>query len=361
MAAGSLGKESFCRFKSTIKINILEEPTLKKTLVLCLIVILTFSFAACGTRTKSPAAAPAELEKVTVVLDWVPNTNHTGFYVAKDLGYYAEAGLDVEIIQPSEGGSASLIAAGQGDFGISYQEEVTYARTAAEPLPIKAIAAIIQHNTSGFASPVEKGIVTPKDFEGKKYGGWGSPSEIAVLKGLMAKEGADYSKLEMVDLGALDFFAATKSHVDFTWIFYGWDGIAAEINKVPINFIRLQDFEESLDFYTPVIIAKEDTLSNRPELVKKFLAATTKGYEFAMENPEEAVKSLLKDAPEIDEAIALASQSYLAEQYQAEAPQWGVMNAEIWTNYAKWMYDNGLIDRMLEVEEAYTNDFLPEN
>lgn len=339
---------------------------MKKLSIAALILILTATLALAGCQPKEAVEAgdgvqepSAELEKVTVVLDWVPNTNHTGLYVAQDLGYYEEAGLDVEIIQPAEGGSASLIAAGQGEFGISYQEEVTYARTAAEPLPVKAIAAIIQHNTSGFASPVEKGIVTPKDFEGKKYGGWGSPAEVAMLSGLMAKEGADFSKLEMVDLGALDFFAATKSHVDFTWIYYGWDGIAAEVNKVPINFILLQDFEENLDFYTPVIIAKEELLSARPELAEKFLAATSKGYEYAMENPEEAVKSLLKAAPEVDEAIAVASQNYLADQYQAEASQWGIMDLEIWTNYSKWMFENGLIESELEAEGAFTNDFLP--
>ena len=340
---------------------------MKKLSIVALVLILTATLALAGCQPKDAAAAgdgaqepSAELEKVTVVLDWVPNTNHTGLYVAQDLGFYEEAGLDVEIIQPAEGGSASLIAAGQGEFGISYQEEITYARTAAEPLPVKAIAAIIQHNTSGFASPVEKGIVTPKDFEGKKYGGWGSPAEVAMLSGLMAKEGADFSKLEMVDLGALDFFAATKSHVDFTWIYYGWDGIAAEVNNVPINFILLQDFEENLDFYTPVIIAKEELLSAHPELAEKFLAATSKGYEYAMEKPEEAVKSLLKAAPEVDEAIAVASQIYLADQYQAEAPQWGIMDLQIWSNYAGWMFENGLIESELEAEGAFTNDFLPQ-
>jgi len=130
---------------------------------------------------------------VKVLLDWYPNTNHTGLYVALDKGYYKEEGLDVEIIQPPEGGSPELIAAGQGDFGISYQEQITYARTAENPIPVKAIAAIIQHNTSGFASPVEKNIKSPRDFEGKKYGGWGSPMEEAMLKALMQKEGADFS------------------------------------------------------------------------------------------------------------------------------------------------------------------------
>jgi ABC-type nitrate/sulfonate/bicarbonate transport system substrate-binding protein len=101
---------------------------------------------------------------------------------------------------------------------------VTYALTAKNPLPILAIAAIIQNNTSGFASPKEKDIKSPKDFENKRYGGWGSPMEEAMLKALMEKEGADFSKLEMIDIGASDFFTSISRDVDFAWIYYGWDG-----------------------------------------------------------------------------------------------------------------------------------------
>ncbi len=353
---------------------------MKKIMALLLVFMTAFSMMGCQPKaTEEPAAAneateeqatetaseeaaePAkELTKVTVVLDWVPNTNHTGLYAAKANGFYEEAGLDVEIIQPTEGGTASLIAAGQGEFGISYQEEVTYARTAAEPLPIKAIAAIIQNNTSGFASPVEKGIETPKDFEGKRYGGWGSPAEVAVLKGLMDNEGADFEKLEMVDLGALDFFAATKDHADFTWIYYGWDGVAAELKDAPINFIKLQDFEENLDFYTPVIIANENLIAEDPELVKAFMQATSKGYEFAISSPEEAVEALLTEAPEIDRDIAVASQKYLADEYAKGADRWGEMTEEKWSNYSRWMYEQGLLESELNASEAFTNEFIPE-
>ncbi|EOD00682.1 ABC transporter substrate-binding protein [Caldisalinibacter kiritimatiensis] len=325
---------------------------MKKIVSLLLIALLTLVPLSGCIKTE-------EKKDVTVLLDWVPNTNHTGLYVALDKGYYEEEGLNVEIIQPSEGGSADLIAAGQGEFGISYQEQVTYARTSDNPLPVKAIAAIIQHNTSGFASPVEKGIKTPKDFEGKKYGGWGSPVEEAMLKALMEKYNADFSKLEMVDIGALDFFTSVKEHVDFTWIYYGWDGVASELKDFPINFIRLQDVDPNLDFYTPVIIANEELLQNAPELAKRFLRATTKGYEYAIDNPEDAVNSLLKYAPEIDKEIAVASQKYLANEYKADAKRWGEMKEKIWRNYANWMYERGLINKKLDAKEAYTNEYLP--
>ncbi len=299
------------------------------------------------------------LREITVLLEWVPNTNHTGMYVALEKGFYEEEGLLVNIIQPEEGGAAPFIAAGQGEFGISHQEQMTYARTADEPLPVVAIAAILQHNTSGFASPQDKGIKRPRDFEGKKYGGWGSPVEEAMIKTLMEIDGADFSKTEIVTIGAIDFFAAVSEYVDYTWIYYGWDGVASEIKKFPINFIFLQDYAKELDFYTPVIIAREQLLTTEPELVKRFLRATQKGYLFAIESPKIAIQDLLRHAPEIDMEIAIASQEYLANEYQADAPYWGVMEAQRWEDYARWLYERGLIPRMLNIDKAFDNSFLP--
>ncbi|MDY0234797.1 MAG: ABC transporter substrate-binding protein [Gudongella sp.] len=334
---------------------------LKKSISLILVLVLIMAIFGGCTASQTPQEEDnVELEKITVILDWVPNTNHTGLYVALENGYYEEEGLEVEIIQPTAGGSADLIAAGQGEFGISYQEQVTYARTAADPLPVVAIAAIIQHNTSGFGSPVDKNIVTPKDFEGKKYGGWGSPMEEAMLKGLMTKEGADFNKLEMVDIQESDFFTSVENYVDFTWIYYGWDGVAAELRNYDINFIKLQDVEPALDFYTPVLIASESLLEENPELAKRFLNATSKGYNFSIDKPEEAAKILIKYVPELDEEMVIASQEYLAKEYKAEANSWGEMKAEIWETYGNWMFENNLLEKQLKVDEAFTNEFLPQ-
>lgn len=328
---------------------------MKKASLFIAVVMMLGLMVGCSAKDTKPK----ELKKITVLLDWVPNTNHTGIYVAKDKGYFAEQGLDVNIIQPSDGGSADLIAAGKGDFGISFQEEVTYSKTSDNPLPIKAIATIIQHNTSGFASPKTKNIVSPKDFEGKKYGGWGSPSEKAILKTLMEKEGAAFPKLTMVDIGSADFFTSVQKNVDFSWIYYGWDGIGAETKNVPLNFIKLTDLDKNLDYYTPVIITNENIIKNDPELVKRFLNAVSKGYNYSIDKPEDAVKSLLKYAPETDPKIAEASQKYLAKEYKADASNWGEMKESVWTNYSNWMFDKGLLKKKLDVKNAYTNEFLP--
>ena len=211
---------------------------------------------------------------VTVILDYVANTNHTGMYVALDKGYYEEAGLNVNIVEPTEGATATLVAVGKGDFGISYQEDVTVALASKDALPIKAIAAIIQHNTSGFVTYADKDIHSPKDFEGKTYAGWGGPGEEAVLKAVMTQAGADPSKLNRI-ISDGSGFEALKDKVDIEWFFEGWDNVKCKLNDFPINYMELRQLDERLDYYTPVIIANNDTLENRPELVKACLLYTS--------------------------------------------------------------------------------------
>lgn len=313
----------------------------------------------CGSTSKEESSNNKELEKVTVVLDWTPNTNHTGIYAAKALGYYEDLGLDVEIIQPSDTSSLQLIAAKQGDFAITYQEDLTFARTSDEPLNVKAIAAIIQHNTSGFTAPVSKNISSVKDFEGKTYGGYGGPSEDAILKAVMNKNGADFTKLNIVNVGTDDFFMATQKNIDFEWTFEGWTNISAKLKGVDVNFIKASDLDERLDYYTPIIAATEDTLNNKSDMVKKFIKATTKGYEYAMENPEKAADALLQAAPELDKDLVYESQKYLADKYQDDAAKWGEMKDSVWNNYTSFMLEYNLINRNMDASEAYTNEYLP--
>lgn len=310
-----------------------------------------------GCNNAKETGEKQELKKVTVLLDWTPNTNHTGVYVAQKRGYYKEQGLDVEIVQPSEGGAAQLVAAGQGDFGFSYQEEVTIARTMG--VPVKALAAVIQHNTSGFASPAAKGIKTPKDFEGRKYGGWGSPAEEAMIKALMNEENADFAQVEMINIGTADFFTSISKDVDFALIFWGWSGIESEQRGISLNFIRLRDYHDALDFYTPLLIASDDTVKNNPALVSAFMKATAKGYADCINEPKETGQILLDNVPELNKDLVMASQVYLAKEYKGDAPVWGQMTEQRWQRYADWMHNHGLIEKPLDYQQAFTNEFLP--
>jgi ABC-type nitrate/sulfonate/bicarbonate transport system substrate-binding protein len=334
----------------------------KSTLKIMAVTLALLLLTACGKQTPSSAPdatkAPAEsVVNVTLVLDYVPNTNHTGFYVAQKLGYFAEEGLSVNIIEPGENMVATLVATGDADFGISYQEDVTYARAAADPLPIKAIATIIQHNTSGIASAKSKNITSPKDFEGKIYAGWGAPSEEATLKAIMTADGADPNKLNIITSDGSGYEALEKN-VDLEWFYWAWDGIACEIEDFPINYIALSAFDERLDYYTPVIISGEKLLSANPDTARKFLSATKRGFEYAIEHPEEAAEILQQAVPEYDIEMLKKSQQYLAAEY-AKGSEWGLMKESVWDAYTAFMVEYGLIEKQIVAADCYTNEFLP--
>lgn len=318
--------------------------------------IVSFMLLLAACQGGAGGDAPTE---VTLMLDWVPNTNHTGIYVAQEKGWFEEAGLKVTIIQPGETYAEQVVAAGQAQFGISFQEAVTMAR--AEEAPIVSVAAVIQHNTSAFASRVAEGIVQPKDFEGKNFGSYGSPAERPVIDLLMSCDGgAGADTVTFIDTGFADFLSVTAGDVDFSWIFYGWEGIDAELKGVDLNLIMLNEWLECVpDFYTPVIITNETMIEEQPEVVKAFVSATAKGYDFAIANPSEAADILIKAAPEIDAELTKASQEWLSQEYQADAEAWGVQSAEVWQNFADLLADNGVLSEKLDTSSAFTNEFLP--
>lgn len=329
---------------------------MKKIMLAMVVVLLLVSCS--NSSTPSTEGKENELQKITMVLDWTPNTNHTGLYVAQENGYFKENGLDVEIITPGESSADALVASGKADFGISYQENITQART--EGVPIVSIAAVIQHNTSGFASPVDKNIQSPKDFVGKTYGAFGSEVEKSVISSLMQIDGGDVNDVEFLNIGDTDFFTATKKDVDFAWIYYGWTGVEAELRGEKLNMIYLTDFSDKLDYYTPVIATNEKMIDSNPETVKTFLKAVSEGYEYSIENPNEASEILLSAAPDLDKELVKKSQEWLASKYQDDADRWGEQKLSVWENYANWMYDNKILDSKLDAEKAFTNEFLPE-
>jgi ABC-type nitrate/sulfonate/bicarbonate transport system substrate-binding protein len=317
---------------------------------------LVFILSGCGSAEKN---TNEELKKVKIMLDWFPNTNHTGIYAAKENGFYKEEGLDVEIVEPGEGVSADqIVASGEVDFAVSHQENITHARSTG--VPIVSIGAIIQENTSAFASLKEENITSPKDFEGKRYGGWGSPTEEAVIKAVMDKSNADFEKVDYVTLGATDFFKSIGRDTDFQWIFQGWDGVEAARQGIELNYIYLKDLDPALNYYTPVIATSEAKIAKDKEMVQSFMKATSKGYQFAIEEPEAAADILIKNVPEINAELVKESQVWLSDQYQGKAKQWGIQDERVWNRYADWMYERKLIEENIEPSEAFTNEFLPE-
>ena len=320
---------------------------ISKILILCLILVLTVS---CG-KSKSN-------QKIKIVLDWVPNTNHTGLYVAKDLGYFKEEGLDVEIVQPPEGSTTALIGAGGAEFGISFQDTLAKSFAKESPVPVTAVAAILQHNTSGIISLKKKGIDSPKKLEGKKYATWEDNIEQAILKKLVTDDKGDFSKVKLIPYTITDVVTGLKSDVDAVWVYYAWDGIATERAGLQTNFLKIRDYAKELDYYSPVIIANNDFLKKNPEIAKKVLKAIKKGYEYAMKNSEESAKILVKNSPELDINLVTASQKWISKEYQSDAKEWGIIDGNRWNRFYEWLYKNKAVEREIPKDFGYSNKYL---
>lgn len=305
-------------------------------------------------------AEPDEPRPVTFMLDWSPNTNHAGVYAARAKGWYEDAGIVIDIVQPGDNLVDQAVAAGVAQFGVSVQENVIPAR--AQGVPIVSLAAIIESNTSSLVALGSEGIARPRDLAGKTYGGWGGPLETALISRLVECDGGDPDAVEYAIIGNVDYLVGMEQdHYDFVWIFDGWDGIRyTEVLGEDVVTIPFIDHTECIpDWYTPVIIAGEDLIADDPDLVRDFMEATARGYRFAMENPGEAADILLEAAPELDGALVRASAGYLAGRYAADADDWGRQTLDVWTRFEAFLREAGLTETPIDVEAAFTNEFLP--
>lgn len=301
-----------------------------------------------------------DLTKVVLMLDWTPNTNHTGIYVAVDKGYFKKRNLHVEIIQPANVWPEQAVAAGRAQFGISFQGSMTK-YVVNEKAPLIAIATILQHDTSGFIWLNDSGIKTPKDWENRRYGGWGGSSEKAMIKYIMEKYGADSETVEMIELGVFDQITGlVKKVYDFTWIYYGWEGIDAEIRGLDFTYYPIREHFPELDHYTPIFITNREYMKENPAIVRAFVEALYEGYTYAAEHPKEAAEILLKYAPELDKELVEKSQEWLSPKYIWDAPCWGYMKEEVWDRYSDYLVEMDLIPAKPEdISILFTNEYLP--
>lgn len=326
----------------------------KRIVAFILMAAMALSMAACGKKEDKG------LTKITFVLDWTPNTNHTGLYVAQAKGYFEEAGIEVEIVQPPEDGAEVLVASGRAQFGVSFQDSMAPALASEDPLPITAVASVIQHNTSGIVSRKGEGMETPRGMEGHNYATWNGPIELATLKQVVEADGGDFDKVTLTPSKVTDEVSALRSKsVDSIWIFYAWAGIKMELENLETDYFAFADIDPVFDYYTPVIISGNRFLEKNPETAKAFLGALSKGYEYAMEHPDEAAEILCKAAPELDLELVKASQRYLAEEYQGDAEKWGYIDATRWNRFYKWLGENDLVEKDISGNVGFSNAYLP--
>ena len=311
------------------------------------------SSASTGSSPSSSAIA------LTLVLDYTPNTNHTGIYVALDQGYYTDEGISLDVQQPPEDGADALVGSGMAQLGIGYQDVMANYLGSDSPLPVTAIAAVIQHNTSGIMSRAADGITRPAAMENHTYATWGQDVEQAIVRDVVTTDGGDYSKVDVIPCNTTDEVASLRANeFDTVWVYEAWACQNAKVQGFDYGYFSFADINAVFDYYTPVVIANNGFLRSNPDAAKAFLRATKRGYEYAQAHPAEAAKILVKQVPELDSDLVAASQQFLADKYTADASSWGVIDKARWDAFYSWMGAQGLVAKAIDAGVGFSMDYL---
>ena len=326
--------------------------------LLAALLIGSLALAGCGAPPSTLPKTGDGLTKVSVVLDWYPWANHSGLFLAQQRGYYKAEGLDVTIHPPSNPDDIlKVVGQGTDTFGISYQTDVLTARAAG--VPVKAIAALVQHPLNTVMTLKGSGITRPKQLEGKKVGYPGIPSNEPLLKTMLAKDGGDFGKVEFVNVGIDLLPALLGRKVDA--IIGGYpmhEGIVAELQGQPVEVMKVQDWGVP-DFYELLLVTNDTMVKQNPEVVRKFLRAAVRGYQDAIADQGAALDALVAAHPDTDRKVEGPGIAQLAPYWTDGVPRFGWQTTERWQAYADWLRANKLLDKEVKVQDCFTTDFLP--
>ena len=309
-----------------------------------LILILTLVLAACGGGA-APASAPATAERtpIRIALDWTPNTNHTGLYVAQQEGWFEQAGLDVEFVPYNNTPPDTLVGSGAAEFGISFQDSFTYAK--ASGVDAISVMAIAQHWTSQIAVRADRADITsPRDLDGKTYGGFGAAYEVPKMQAVIRDAGGT-GQFQNVVLGTSAYEALYAGQVDFTEPFVTWETIEAQLRGQPLKTFDYTDYGFP-DAYNVLLIGNGTWLQAHPEQARAFVQAVQRGYELAADDPAKGAELLEKANPGaftepelVSRSQQLFSERYLRDESGAVGPQ----TPEKWNGFSGFLYETGTL------------------
>ncbi|MCZ4410334.1 ABC transporter substrate-binding protein [Cryomorphaceae bacterium 1068] len=297
--------------------------------------------------------------KVTLALDWTPNINHIGFFVAREKGFYKKRELEVEIIDPAADNysvtPAKKVEKGEADFALCPTESVISYRTKSTPFDLIGVATVFQKDLSAIAVRAGEGIDSPKDLDGKSYASYEARYEDGIVKQMMRNDGGEGS----IKIGYPNKLGIWETIInktfDSTWIFLNWEGVEAEALRAKLNYFKMAGYGIPYS-YSPLLVASEAKIGANREAYKAFVEASKKGFRFCQTNPAEAVDLFQSFVPEKDEKIDLMKALEISNL--AFGKDWGTMNEKVISDFLDWVYQNKLESIQLEVSHIVTNELL---
>lgn len=314
----------------------------------------------------SPSARPASAT-VRLALDWTPNTNHIGFYVAQQDGAYTDQAIDLRIVPYASTSPEILVSSGAADCGISTQEGATFAIAAGAKE--RSVMALLAHTATEIAVRDDGTITRPKELDGKLYAGFGLPQEVPELQAVIKADGGR-GAFRVATLDTAAYEALYNGKADFTITFSAWEGLEAKERGVKLKTFAFTDYGLP-DSYAVVLVCNDDWLASHGDVAQRFLAATVAGYASAASDPDGAAAKLIAANPGVFDAnpgLPLDSARYLAEHGLYGTPgSIGRQTAEQWAAFSGFLFETGLLagpdgkpltDRP-DFGTYYTNDDLP--
>jgi ABC-type nitrate/sulfonate/bicarbonate transport system substrate-binding protein len=321
--------------------------------------------APSGGSSAAPSTPPS---RVRLALDWTPNTNHSGFFVARHEGWYRDAAIDLQVLPYSGTTPEALVAAHQAECGISFQDSLTFA--AAAGAPVVSVMAILEHAGSEIAVLDSSPIKRPRDLDGKIYGGFGYPNEEPTVRAVIRHDGGK-GTFKVVTLDSAAYEALYAKRVDFTITFRAQEGVEAALRGIRLRYFPFTAFGFP-DFYQVVLACDRDWLAREPDAARRFVAATYRGFEVAATDAERAAADLIAENPGVfdaNPALPRASARFLVDNglFRDASGRLGFQTLEQWRGYSGFLYDQGLLvdanGKPLTVPPDYaalfTNEYLP--
>lgn len=309
------------------------------------------------TAAEGEGAASAS-ETLRIALDFTPNTNHSGIYVALAKGYFEEQGINAEVIPYSGTPAGVLVENGQADLAVAYPAS-TLIELASGSMQ-KIVAEIIQVNNAALVVPADSPAESPADLAGKVYGGYGTSHEGPIVREVLIGAGAENPEFKEVVLQTGAIEALMSGQVDFSSVYEGWSEIGAELAGTPLKTFRYGDYVEGYTYPDVVFVASDKAIETKGDLLKRGLTALSEGYAFAAENPAETATILTDQVPELAQSQELVSRSaeFRAPQYLDASGNWGCLTEGQFTGLIGVLSNAGVLSETPSFEDFATNDLL---